>query len=179
MKVLAIASRKGGSSKTTISVHIGGLADADGGCVIIDADPQGSALAWYEIRENERPFVVPAADHRLTDLVSTARDDGLGYVIIDTPPHNEATISEAMRIADVVVVPVRPSLFDLRAAETTFDMAKALKRKAVAVITGAPRSKSISGRHRCRGRGGDDWSACRILPFATVRVECGGIRTEW
>lgn len=138
MKVLAIASRKGGSSKTTISVHIGGLADADGGCVIIDADPQGSALAWYEIRENERPFVVPAADHRLTDLVSTARDDGLGYVIIDTPPHNEATISEAMRIADVVVVPVRPSLFDLRAAETTFDMAKALKRKAVAVITGAP-----------------------------------------
>lgn len=138
MKVLTVASRKGGSSKTTICVHLAGLADEHGGCVILDADPQASASIWYELREAERPFVVPAVVDNLRKILTTVENDGFAYVMIDCPPHNEASISEAMRAADLVAVPIRPSLFDLRAAEATFSMARALGRPAIAVITGAP-----------------------------------------
>ena len=138
MKVLTVASRKGGSSKTTICVHLAGLADDDGGCVILDVDPQASASIWYELRESERPFVVPAVVENLRKILVAVKGDGFAYVMIDCPPHNEASISEAMRAADLIVVPIRPSLFDLRAAEATFSMARALRRPVVAVITGAP-----------------------------------------
>jgi chromosome partitioning protein len=138
MKVITVASRKGGSSKTTLCVHLAGLADAEGGCVIVDADPQGSASVWYELRESERPFVIPASADNLREMLDRARQDGFAYALVDCPPHNESSISEAMRAADLIAVPVRPSLFDLRAAEATFSMAEALKRPAVAVITGAP-----------------------------------------
>lgn len=138
MKVLTVASRKGGSSKTTICVHLAGLADDDGGCVILDADPQASASIWYELRESERPFVVPAVVENLRKILIAVKGDGFAYVMIDCPPHNEASISEAMRAANLIAVPIRPSLFDLRAAEATFKMARALQRPAVAVITGAP-----------------------------------------
>lgn len=138
MKTLAIASRKGGSGKTTTAVHIAGLADAEGGAVIVDADPQGSALAWYELRTTERPYVVAAPQDGIRGVIETARGDEFAWSIIDLPPHNEASIAEAMRLADLVLIPVRPSLFDLRAAESTVSMARALKRRAVALITGAP-----------------------------------------
>lgn len=133
-----MASRKGGSGKTTTAVHIAGLADADGGAVIVDADPQGSATAWYELRATERPYVVAAPQNGIRGVTETAAAEGFGWSIIDLPPHNEASIAEAMRLADLVVIPVRPSLFDLRAAESTVSMARALKRSAVALITGAP-----------------------------------------
>lgn len=137
MKVLTIASRKGGSSKTTIAVHIAGLA----GAVILDADPQGSAREWYQIREAETPLVIPAdRPGDLPELIEQARADGFPLVIIDTPPHAEASIAEAMRLADLVIVPVRPSLFDLRAAGATFDMARSLKKRAVAVLSATPPS---------------------------------------
>lgn len=138
MKTLAIASRKGGSGKTTTAVHIAGLADADGGCVIVDADPQGSASAWYELREAERPYVVAAPQNGIRGVTETASAEGFAWSIIDLPPHNEASISEAMRLADLVLIPVRPSLFDLRAAESTISMARTLTKPAIAVITGAP-----------------------------------------
>ncbi|ALN75723.1 AAA family ATPase [Aureimonas sp. AU20] len=138
MQTLAIASRKGGSGKTTTAVHIAGLADADGGCVIVDADPQGSASAWYELREAERPYVVAAPQNGIRGVTETAHAEGFAWSIIDLPPHNEASISEAMRLADLVLIPVRPSLFDLRAAESTISMARTLKKPAIAVITGAP-----------------------------------------
>ena len=138
MKTIAIASRKGGSGKTTTAVHIAGLADEDGGCVIVDADPQGSASAWYELREAERPYVVAAPQNGIRGVTETAQAEGFAWSLIDLPPHNEASISEAMRLADLVLVPVRPSLFDLRAAESTVSMARTLKKPVIAVITGAP-----------------------------------------
>lgn len=137
MQVFTVASRKGGSSKTTLCVHLAGIADADGGCVILDADPQGSAAVWYELRESDRPLVIPSVGN-LSDILEAARDEKFAYAMIDCPPHNESSISSAMRAADLIIVPVRPSLFDLRAAEATFSMAAALDRRAVAVITGAP-----------------------------------------
>lgn len=138
LKVLTVASRKGGSSKTTICVHVAGLADEEGGCVILDADPQASASVWYELRQDERPFVVPVGVDNLRKVLATIKGDGFAYSMVDCPPHNEASISEAMRAADLIAVPIRPSLFDLRAAEATFSMARALNRPAVAVLTGAP-----------------------------------------
>lgn len=135
-----MASRKGGSSKTTICVHLAGLADAEGGCIILDADPQASASVWYELREAERPLVVPANSTNLRTILTAVEAEGFKYALVDCPPHNEASISEAMRAADLVAVPIRPSLFDLRAAEATFSMAKALKRTVVGILTGTPPS---------------------------------------
>ncbi|MDY8111172.1 ParA family protein [Fulvimarina sp. 2208YS6-2-32] len=138
MKVIAIASRKGGSSKTTLAVHIAGLA----GAIILDADPQGSAGEWYGEREAETPLVIEVRPGELVELVEQARAEN-APVIIDTPPHAEASIAEAMRVSDLVLIPVRPSLFDLRAAGATFDMAKALKVPAAVILTQCPASSII------------------------------------
>ncbi|WP_456685327.1 hypothetical protein [Bradyrhizobium sp. P5_C11_2] len=62
----------------------------------------------------------------------------MAYSIIDTPPHAETSIADAMRVADLVLVPTRPGPFDLAAVATTLDLAQRVGKKPLAVINHAP-----------------------------------------
>ena len=118
MQVLAITSQKGGSGKTTLSGHVAVEAERRGAgpVALIDTDPQGSLSSWWNAREAETPVFVQTLVARLPDDLARLRQEGTKLVIIDTPPAITSTIVEVVRVSDLVVIPIRPSPHDLRAA---------------------------------------------------------------
>ena len=105
MRVIGVASRKGGSGKTTLSAHLAVAAEAAGAgpVAIMDADPQGGLAGWWNARQAEAPHWIDLA-HGLPTAVKAARAAGYSVLLIDTPPSLSETITEVMALADLVVV---------------------------------------------------------------------------
>ncbi len=139
MQVMAITSQKGGSGKTTLAGHIAVEAQRAGGgpVALIDTDPQGSLADWWNAREAATPAFVHTFVERLDQDIQKMRALGHKLLIIDTPPAITATISSVVEVADLVVVPTRPSPHDLRAAGSTVDLVERLGKPLVFVINGA------------------------------------------
>ena len=106
--------------KTTLTGHIAVQAELTGsGPVgVLDADPQESLADWGNDREADTPIVIQTSLWRLQDDVSQMRDRGMKLLLIDTPPGITSTIRSAIEVSDLVLVPVKPSPHDLRAAGT-------------------------------------------------------------
>ena len=139
MKTLAIVSRKGGAGKTTIAVHLAVAAEAHGlATAIFDLDPQASAALWSDHRGQPIPAVVPAQAPRLAGLLAQARSQNTDFVIIDTAPHADAMASEAAALADAILIPCRPSAFDLDAIGASVRLARSVGKPAFIVINAAP-----------------------------------------
>ena len=127
MRVVAIASQKGGSGKTTVAVHLAVAALRAGERVaILDTDPQGSAIAWSQARTAEEPTVVAVEAPDVAAALEEARRDGYTVAIVDTAPRAAPIAATIMRAATFVLIPVRPSAFDLAALE-----------RSVAIVTAA------------------------------------------
>ena len=144
MDVVAFASQKGGSGKTTLAAHIAVQAEiaGDGPVALIDADPQGSLSDWWNEREADTPFFAQTSIARLADHLHEMRGLGIKLLIIDTPPAITSTIGHVINVADLVIIPTRPSPHDLRAAGGTVDIAERLGKPVVFVINGAhPRAR--------------------------------------
>jgi len=114
--IVALLNQKGGVGKTTIALHLAGQWARQGRrTLLIDADPQGSALDWSQQRSQEQ---LP----RLFGVVGLARDTlhqeapelacGVDHVVIDGPPRVAALLRSALLAADLVVIPVQPSPLD-------------------------------------------------------------------
>ena len=143
MKVLSLISQKGGSGKTTLAVHLAVYATMNHKpTVILDLDPQGSAVCWHEIRSIESELVaVKTAAASLPDFLKKAKTGGAALVIIDTAPHSNKEAAAAARLSDFVLIPCRPELFDLKAIPSTFDVIKLTKTPAAVILNGCPRGK--------------------------------------
>jgi len=147
MKVIAVASQKGGSGKTTLAGHIAVEAERRGAgpVALVDTDPQGSLAEWWNVRQAEAPVFVATGIARLAEDLRRLRALGMRLLVIDTPPAIAATISEVVRVSDLVIVPARPSPHDLRAAGATVELVERLGRPLVFVINGAqPRARITS-----------------------------------
>lgn len=147
MHIIAIASQKGGSGKTTLAGHIAVAADKAGAgpVALVDTDPQGSLAEWWNARKSDTPLFARTVSSRLAADVERMRDFGIELLIIDTPPAIEATIVEVVRLADLVIVPARPSPHDLRAVGATVEMVERLAKPLVFVLNGAtPRARITS-----------------------------------
>jgi chromosome partitioning protein len=114
--IVAFLNQKGGVGKTTLALHVAGAWAAQGKrVVVIDADPQGSALDWSEQRAKEglpRLFGVLglARDTLHVEAPEIARD--VNHVLIDGSPRIAALMRSAMLAADLALVPAQPSPFD-------------------------------------------------------------------
>jgi chromosome partitioning protein len=145
MKTVAIVSRKGGAGKTTLAVHLAVAASIKGKEVaIIDLDPQASAAGWGDSRSAETPAVVSAQAARLPKVLETAANAGADLAIIDTAPHSETAALAAIRAADLILIPCRPAILDLRAISDTIDLVNLAKKTATVVLNAVPPRGSLA-----------------------------------
>ena len=139
MYTIAIISQKGGTGKTTLAINLAVASELAGKpAVIIDLDPQASAKSWHDNRKEKSPTVISAQASRLAELMETAKTHGAALVIIDTAPHSETASLAAARAADLILIPCRPGILDIRAIATSADLAALSKTPAMAVLTACP-----------------------------------------
>jgi chromosome partitioning protein len=139
MKTLAFLSQKGGSGKTTLAVHIAVAAEEDGArVVIVDTDIQKSATTWSQAREGDTPAVAPVAAAVLDSVMAAARHDAMTLCIIDTAPHAAPDAARVVHLADLVVIPCRPTAFDLAAAGSAVEIVRAADMRAVFILSACP-----------------------------------------
>jgi len=139
MTTIAIISQKGGAGKTTLVLHLAAAAQASGKvALIIDTDPQATASQWASWRGDAPPEVIDSPPPRLAAKVAAAQDQGAEVIVIDTPPHADSAARAAVEIADLVLIPCRPSAFDLSAIQTSAKLVQLLRRPAFVVFMAGP-----------------------------------------
>lgn len=146
MKTLAFLSQKGGSGKTTLAVHAAVAAiEAGERVVVVDTDIQRSATTWSEARSAQTPVVATAAAADLDAVMTAARHDAMTLCIVDTAPHAAPDAARIARAVDLVIIPCRPTAFDLAAAGSAIEIVKAARARAVFVLSACPfRSPEIA-----------------------------------
>ena len=145
MQTVAIISQKGGAGKTTLAVHLAVEAERSGlAAAIIDLDPQASATGWGDSRSQETPAVVSAQSARLGQILQAAKAGGAKLAIIDTAPHSESAALAAAREADLILIPCRPAILDLRAISQTVDLARIAGKRAAIVLNAVPARGSLT-----------------------------------
>ena len=154
MHVVALCSQKGGSGKTTLSGHLGVRAELAGAgpVALIDTDPQGSLAAWWNARRSDLPAFIATSLTQLPADVDRLRQEGFGLVVIDTPPAINMAIQRVINVADMVLIPTRPSPHDLRAVAGTVEMVERAHCAMVFVLNGAKPGQTISARLKRDGK---------------------------
>jgi chromosome partitioning protein len=147
VRILALASQKGGSGKTTLSGHLAVQAQRTGSgpVVLIDIDPQGSLADWWNEREDELPAFAQTTVARLAADLEQLRQQGFKLAVIDTPPAITMAIQSVISVAELIVVPTRPSPHDLRAVGATVDLCERAGKPLLFVVNAAtPRARITS-----------------------------------
>ena len=131
MKVLTLATMKGGSGKSSLVVSIAGAARQNGEhVVILDLDAQGTAATWGRRRDAGD---IPVRSVQATDIRDALTDlrwqGGTTLVLLDTPGISSAGIAVAIQNSSFVLVPVRPSIVDIDAAAATVAQLRLLKAR--------------------------------------------------
>lgn len=147
MQVIAVAAQKGGSGKTTLAGHLAVQAERAGAgpVALIDTDAQGSLAAWWNEREAETPLFAATDFARLPYDLQKLQESGVQLAVIDTPPAITMAIKRVVILADLVLIPTRPSPHDLRAVAATVDLVEAAGRPLVFVVNAAtPRARITS-----------------------------------
>jgi chromosome partitioning protein len=128
--IVTVANVKGGVGKTTAALMLGHVMPA----TVVDADPQGSAIAWAEAAAEAgsplRTPVVSLPTPRLAGRLPAAE-----HLVIDTPPGDLAIITAAIGIADVVLVPTASSALDMTRVWATLDLAAQAGKSAVVLLS--------------------------------------------
>lgn len=139
MKTIVLASQKGGAGKTTLAAHLAIEAERVGAgpAVLIDTDPQGSLAAWWNSRQADTPALAAAKLADLPAKLEALAAAGYKLAVIDTPPAITGAIRDVVKLADLVLIPTRPSPHDLRAVGSTVDIAQDTGRPFVFAVTQA------------------------------------------
>ena len=139
MHIFALISQKGGAGKTTLACALAVAAEHAGlSTVLVDLDPQGTALKWGELREAEAPVVTAATPDRLDPVLGAARNAGANLAVIDTAPHSAEAALTAAQAADLVLIPCRPSAADLHAIGTSVELTRKARVQATVILNAAP-----------------------------------------
>lgn len=132
MKTIVYSNLKGGVGKTTHSAHFAcALEDLGHGPVVtMDLDPQGSLSAWWNDRTAATPaFALIENVDELEAKHAALVEAGYTWCVIDTPPSNAVINEAAMKLADLIIIPIKHSPHDIRAAGTTVDLCGRLGKK--------------------------------------------------
>ena len=139
-RVITVAQQKGGAGKTTLAANLAVALTREGEKVaLLDTDPQGSLGRWFmtriEAREPDMEFGTASAWGAGWEVKKLAKL--ADWIVVDTPPKADGDLRGALKIADLVLVPVSASQLDVWAVEGVLDLARGEGREALVVLTRA------------------------------------------
>lgn len=148
MKTIVINSQKGGSGKTTLCAHLAVEAQrvGDGPVYMIDTDPQGTLSTWHEHRAAEWPQRVEVGLSELPKALAVLKERKAAYCFIDTAPTRTDENAALFQLADLVLVPIRPSPSDLWAASATVGLLKTSTIPFLFILNQAKTNASITAQ---------------------------------
>lgn len=139
MKIFSMIAQKGGTGKTTLSIHLAVQAMVDGFKVlVVDTDPQASATAWWRRREDETPALIQSRCIELPEVLQGAKTQGYNLVVIDTAPHSSEESGVCARHSDLVYIPTRPAILDLDAIGASTALVSDIGVAAKIVLNACP-----------------------------------------
>jgi len=148
MRVVMMAKQKGGVGATSLARELGVAAAAAGKRVVfVDLDPQGTLRGWWNRRtENAsgdpNPGLATPAPEGLSDALAQLRAAGVDLCIVDTPPSVHPFIASVMQLADLILLPTRPTTDDLDALPAILDLVEESGRPFAFVVTQVPPGRS-------------------------------------
>ena len=141
-KIIAVLNQKGGAGKTTLSTNLARALQLDGDKVLlIDSDPQGSARDWNAAGNGELLPVVGLDRPTLAKDIQAIQDNQ-DWLIIDGAPQIAELAVAAIKCADMILIPVQPSPYDVWACEDLVDIIKTRQE----VTNGKPKAAFIISR---------------------------------
>ena len=139
MRTIAVIARKGGSGKTTVAVHLAIAAHLSGRRTLLaDTDPQHSASDVLKAREGPGPDWTASTPAGLLQAQISAQRAGVEAMVIDTPAGAEESMSNAIVLADLSLLVVRPTFLDLAASIQTAQVLRRLRKPSLVVLNQAP-----------------------------------------
>jgi chromosome partitioning protein len=147
MKTIVIESQKGGSGKTMLAAHLAVEAERNSDAAwVIDTDRQATLSLWHERRKNDTPQRLDAPLERMPDALAKVAGQGAAYCFIDTAPTISEQNTKLLRLADLVLIPVRPSPSDLWAVAETVAQVKDADKPFIFVLTQAKPQATITAQ---------------------------------
>lgn len=154
MKIIALASEKGGVGKTSVCINLAAEAAQTGAStVILDMDPQATTMRWGQLRgESANPETVWCAQVELPKLLKNLARSGVAYCFLDLPGSSSGPMSAGIHKAHFVLIPTRPNVIDLHGAIDAVNLCLSARKKYAFLLNivmpppGAKRTQDFAGQ---------------------------------
>jgi chromosome partitioning protein len=148
LKTIVVSSQKGGGGKTTVTSLLAVEAEraGDGPAWVMDTDRQATLSQWHERRESETPQRAVTAFKALPAGLANLAERGAAYCFIDTAPTISEQSAAIIKLADLVLIPVRPSPNDLWAVSDTVALVKEAKKPFLFILIQAKPQATITAQ---------------------------------
>jgi len=148
MQTIMVAKQKGGVGASTLARELGvAAASAKQRVVFVDLDPQGTLRGWWNRRTegvdgDPNPGLATPTPAQMEQALAQLQDTGVDLCIIDTPPSIHAFLGMVMKLADLILLPTRPTTDDLDALAPLLELVEDSGRPFVFVPSQVPAGRS-------------------------------------